>query len=76
MRYLDETPVGELRGTLDNVDGKRSTQRLLAAIACRNGVTQTELTGWYDVQWRTIYGWLKRLDIDQSPAQVASNRLC
>ncbi len=26
-----------------------------------NGVSQTELAEWYDVQRRTIYSWLKRL---------------
>jgi len=31
-----------------------------------NGVTQTELAEWYDVQRRTIYSWFKRRDIDES----------
>jgi len=48
------------------VEGKKPTQRLLAAIAYKNGVTQTELAEWYDVQRRTIYSWLKRLDTDES----------
>jgi transposase len=64
--HLDEISVEELQEALDNVDGKKPTQRLLAAIAYKNGVTQTELADWYDVQRRTIYSWLKRLDTDVS----------
>jgi len=41
--HLDEISVEDLQNALDNVDGKKSTQRLLAAIAYKNGVTQTEL---------------------------------
>jgi transposase len=52
------------------VEGKKPTQRLLAAIAYKNGVTQTELAEWYDVQHRTIYSWLKRLDTDESLEQA------
>jgi hypothetical protein len=39
---LDEISVEELRDNLDNLDGKKPTQQLLAAIAYKNGVTQTE----------------------------------
>ena len=66
MEHLDEISVEELQDALDNVDGNKPTQRLLAAIAYKNGVTQTELAEWYDVQRRTIYSWLKRLDTDES----------
>ncbi len=73
MKHLDEISVEELQDALDNVDGKKPTQRLLAAIAYKNGVTQTELAEWYDVQRRTIYSWLKRLDTDESLEQAVSN---
>ncbi len=53
MDYLDEISAEELQDALDNVDGARPTQRLLAPIAYKNGVTQTELTEWYGVQRRT-----------------------
>ena len=62
MNHLDEISVEELQDALDNVDGNKPTQRLLAAIAYKNGVTQTELAEWYDVQRRTIYSGLKRLN--------------
>ncbi|MDS0297120.1 IS630 family transposase [Halogeometricum luteum] len=73
MNHLDEISVEELQDALDNVDGKKPTQRLLAAIAYKNGVTQTELAEWYDVQRRTIYSWLTRLDTDNSLEQAASD---
>jgi len=73
MNHLDEIAVEELQDALDNVDGKKPTQRLLAAIAYKNGVSQTELAEWYDVQRRTVYSWLKRLDIDESLEQAVSD---
>ena len=73
MDHLDKTSVEELQNALDKVEGKKPTQRLLAAIAYKNGVTQTELAEWYDVQRRTIYSWLKRLDTDESLEQAVSD---
>ena len=70
MDHLDEISVEELHDALDNVDGKKPTERLLAAIAYKNGVTQTELAEWYDVQRRTIYSWLMRLDTDEPLEQA------
>lgn len=66
MDHLDDISVEELQDALDNVEGKKPTERLLAAIAYKNGVAQTELAEWYDVQRRIIYNWLKRLDADES----------
>ena len=43
MGYLDEISVEELHDALNNAEGKKPTQRLLAAIAYKNGVTQIEL---------------------------------
>jgi len=73
MKHLDEISTEELQDALDNVDGKKPTKRLLAAIAYKNGVTQTELAEWYGVQRRTIYSWLNRLDTDGSLEQAASD---
>ena len=50
MDHLNEISVEELQEALDNVDGNKPTQRLLAAIAYKNGVTQTELAEWYDTE--------------------------
>ena len=73
MDHLDEISVEELQDALDKVERKKPTQRLLAAIAYKNGVTQTELAEWYDVQRRTIYSWLKRLDTDESLEHAVTN---
>lgn len=62
MDHLDAISGEDLRGALDEVDRKKPTQRLLAAIAYKNGVSQTELADWFGVQRRTIYSWLKRLE--------------
>ncbi|GAA0269750.1 hypothetical protein GCM10009000_102290 [Halobacterium noricense] len=43
MEHLDESSVEELQDALDNVEGKKPTERLLAAIAYKSGVTQAEL---------------------------------
>ena len=64
MEHLDDVSVEELQDALDNVERKKPTQRLLAAIAYKNGVTQTELAEWYGVERKTVYSWLKRLDAD------------
>ncbi len=39
MDHLDEISVEELQDALDNAEGKKPTQRLLAAIAYKNGLT-------------------------------------
>ncbi|GAB7018778.1 hypothetical protein JCM18750_16390 [Halostagnicola bangensis] len=62
MEHLNELSLEDLQEALEEVEGKKPTMRLLAAIAYKNGVTQTELAEWYDVERRTIYSWLKRLE--------------
>src|SRR6056297_2758874 len=62
MGRLDEVTVEELQDALDDVEGKKPTQRLLAAIAYKHDVSQTELAEWHGVQRKTIYNWLTRLE--------------
>lgn len=62
MEHLDEISIEDLQHALDEVEGKKPTKRLLAAIAYKNGISQTELAEWYGVQRRTIYNWLMRLE--------------
>jgi transposase len=73
MDHLDEISVEELQDALDNVEGNKPTQRLLAAIAYKNGVTQSELAEWHDTGRRTIYSWLMRLDTDEPLEQAVSD---
>nr|WP_083252634.1 helix-turn-helix domain-containing protein [Haladaptatus sp. W1] len=72
MNNLDEISIEELQKALDKVEGKKATQRLTAAIAYKNGISQTELAEWYGVQRRTIYNWLQRFD-SESLEQAASD---
>lgn len=62
MDHFESISLEDLQQALDTVEGKKPTKRLLAAIAYKNGITQTELAEWYGVQRRTIYSWLKRLE--------------
>ncbi len=48
MDHPNEISVEELHDALKNVEGRKPTQRLLAAIAYKNGVTQTELAEWHN----------------------------
>jgi transposase len=64
MDHLANVSVEQLQQALEAVEGKKATLRLTAAIAYKNGISQTELAEWYDVQRRTIYSWLTRLDSD------------
>jgi len=73
MDHLDEISVEELQDALDNVEGNKPTQRLLAAIAYKNGLTQTELAEWHDTGRRTIYSWLMRFDTDEPLEQAVSD---
>src|SRR6056297_4330867 len=73
MDHLDEISIEELQQALDEVEGTKPTQRLLAAIAYKNGVTQTELAEWHNTGRRTIYSWLKRLDTDESLEQAVTD---
>jgi transposase len=73
MDHLEEISVQELQDALDTVEGSKPTQRLLAAIAYKNGVTQTELAEWHGTGRRTIYSWLMRLDTDGPLEQAVSD---
>jgi transposase len=73
MEHLDEVPIEELHEALDAVECKRPVQRVLAAIAYKRGVTQTELAEWNDVERKTIYSWLMRFDTDGDLPSAATD---
>lgn len=62
MIDLDEIGVDALQEALDQLDDPDPAVRLVAAIAAKNGVTQSELAEWFDVERKTVYNWLSRLD--------------
>ena len=73
MKHLDEISLEKLHETLEAVEGKQPTKRLLTAIAYKNGITQTELAEWNDTDRRTIYNWLMRLDTDGPLTEAVTN---
>jgi transposase len=60
MARLEHVSVEQLHDALDVVDGKRPVQRILAAIAYKDGVTQATLADRHGVSQKTIYSWLQR----------------
>lgn len=62
MERLTETTVEELQRALESLDGTKPAERLIAAIAYKHGVTQSDLADWFDVERKTIYNWLTRLE--------------
>jgi transposase len=73
VEHFDEITIDELHEALDTVEKKKPTQRLLAAIASKNGISQTELAEWFGVGRRTIYSWLQRLDTDEPLWEAVSD---
>jgi transposase len=73
MGRLENVSVDELRRALDKAEESKPTQRLLAAIAYKHGVSQTELAEWHGVQRRTIYSWFRRLEAEPLPEAVTDD---
>ena len=69
MEHMTDITVDDLQQALDSTDEKTPATRLVAAIAYKNEVTQSELSEWFDVERKTIYNWLTRLekrDVDEA----------
>lgn len=62
MGLLEDVTQAELQSALAAVENRTPTQRLIAAIAYKNGVPQSQLADWFDVERKTIYNWLSRLE--------------
>ena len=73
MDHLNEISLDELHDALERVEGKRPTQRLLAAIAYKDGVTQTQLAKWNNTGRRTIYSWLMRFETDEPLVEAVTD---
>ena len=70
MDHLDELSVEQLRAALERTSEKTPAKRLIAAIAYKNGVTQSELAEWFDVERKTIYNWFSRLESENLDTAV------
>ena len=64
MEHLEDVSVDALQAALEATEGRTPALRLVAAIAYKHGVTQSELADWFDVERKTIYNWLRRIDRD------------
>lgn len=62
MGRLSDVSIVRLQQALADVDGSVPAMRLIAAIAYKRGVSQTELAEWFDVERKTIYNWMKRFE--------------
>lgn len=60
--HLEDISVEDLQTALDDVSEKIAAQRLIAAIAYKHGISQSELSEWFAVERKTIYNWLTRLE--------------
>lgn len=62
MDHLNDISMADLQEALDAVDQKKPTLRLVAAIAYKNGVSQSDIAAWFGVERKTIYNWLTRFE--------------
>jgi transposase len=70
MNQLDSVSMEELHELLSEVDEGIPTQRILAAIAYKQGDSKTRLAERHDVTWKTVDNWLNRFaeqPIEQAP---------
>jgi len=70
MSQLDSVSMEELHELLSEVDERTPTQRILAAIAYKQGDSKTQLAERHDVTWTTVDNWLNRFaeqPIEQAP---------
>lgn len=74
MEHLHDITVEELHESLKRTEGKKPTLRLIAAIAYLHGITQSELAEWFDVERKTIYNWLTRLEAENLDEAVQDEK--
>ena len=70
MNRLENVTLEELQETLNRVNEKKAAIRVVAAIAYKNGITQSELASWFDVERKTIYNWLTRFETEDFDASI------
>jgi transposase len=62
MVILDDVPKADLWKLLDDLDGTVPTQRLLAAVAYKQGESTAHLADRHNVSQQTIRNWLDRFE--------------
>lgn len=76
MARLTERSADDLRRALAEVEKATPAVRIVAGIAYKHGVTQTELATWFDVERKTIYNWLTRLEAVDIERAVTDRERC
>lgn len=61
MDKLDGVPLSALRDQLDAAESTKATKRLMVAIAYKDGVAVSTLSGRYGLPESTLYYWLDRI---------------
>lgn len=64
MARLENVSVEELEDVLADVDGKRETQRLMAAIIYKRGPSVPMIAEWINKREATIYRWFDRIETE------------
>jgi transposase len=70
MAQLDDIPKADLWQLLDQIDNSVPIQRVLAAIATKQGDSTSRLADRHDVSQQTIRNWLSRFEdrpLDEAP---------
>ena len=62
MPLLAQTTIEELHETLDAVEAKKPTQRLMLAILYKRGPSVPMIADWFDMREETIYSWFRRME--------------
>lgn len=59
---LDEVSLGELRSRLAEVESKEASQRLMVAIAAKQGIATSEIAEWYGLSPDTLGEWFDEFE--------------
>lgn len=59
---LEDISIGELRHQLDEVESKEASQRLMVAIAYKQGVSKSDLANWYGLSIDTLDEWFTEFE--------------
>lgn len=64
VTLLESLSLGELHNALQEVEGKKPTQRLMLAILYKQGPSVPMLADWFDMRDDTIYRWFRQMETE------------
>lgn len=71
MARLEDVSRDALQEHLDDVESKAATQRLMVAIAAKQGLSMTELSEWFGFSEETLDEWLSEFETEPVEEVVA-----